>query len=232
MQRPSRRSRARQLAFVLNTWGGARRTAGRKPAVPGRVSHARRPLLASRFPVHVSLKLVESLPSLRTPDLRRLVEGSLRCVKARGSLRVTHYSIQKRHLHLVIEAIDAAALSRGVQGLSISLAKRINRSLGRSGRVFADRYFARILRTPRETRNCLCYVLNNCRRHDAQRRRTRAEGWIDPCSSGDYFDGWRDVEVVACAGRDPPVSEPHGWLLRVGWRRHGLIWVDEVPGEP
>jgi hypothetical protein len=139
--------------------------------------------------------------------------------------------LQKRHVHLVVEAADAETLSRGIKGLCISLAKRLDRSLGRSGRVFADRYFARILRTPRQTRNCLCYLLNNCRRHDAQRRRTRPEGWIDPCSSGVFFDGWRDAPVVAVAGRDPPVSVAHGWLLRVGWRRHGLISVDEVPGE-
>ena len=26
-----------------------------------------------------------------------------------------------------------------------------------------------------------------------------------------------------------PVSEAKGWLLRVGWRRRGLVRVDEVP---
>ena len=232
MQKPSRNRRPRQLGLALpNTWGGARKNAGRKPVVPGRVPHVTREALASRFPVHVTLKLDQALPSLRSPGLCRIAEGSLRVVKRRGRLRVVHYSLQKRHVHLVVEASDAKALSNGVMGLSISLAKRLNKSLGRSGRVFEDRYFARILRTPRQTRNCLCYVINNCRRHDAQRRRTRPEGWIDPCSSGDSFDGWRDVEVVAVAGRDPPVSEAHGWLLKVGWRRHGLISVDEVPGE-
>ncbi len=218
------------MGLVFRTWGGARKGAGRKPLVPDRVPHVRRPALASRFPVHVTLKVDESLPSLRSPGVRQLIEGCVRAANARGRLRIVHYSIQKRHIHLMIEAADAVALSRGVKGLSISIARRLNKSLGRSGRVFVDRYFARILRTPRQTRNCLCYVINNCRRHDAQRRRTRERGWIDPCSSGAFFDGWRHSANVAPAGRDPPVSPAHSWLLRVGWKRHGLISTDEVPG--
>lgn len=187
--------------------------------------------MASRFPVHVSLKLIDSLPSLRSPSVRPLVESCLRGVKDRGSLRVVHYSIQKRHVHLIVEAIDAKTLSGGVKGLSISVAKRLNLTEGRSGRVFVDRYFARILRTPRQTRACLRYVLLNCRRHDAQRRRARDRGWLDPCSSGVFFDGWKEGPVRPPEGRAPPVSEARTWLLQAGWRRHGLIGLDDTPGE-
>ncbi len=230
MATPTTRRRPRQLGLVFRTWGGKRRGAGRKPVVPGRVSHGPRLALASRFPVHAILKVIESLPSLRSPALRKLIQTCLCELKARGSLRVVHYSIQKHHLHLIVEAADAAALSRGVKGLSIRLAKRINAALGQRGRVSSDRYFARILKTPRQTRACLCYVINNCRRHDAQRRQARDRGWIDPCSSGAFFDGWKDGPDRPPQGRAPPTSAPHTWLLRQGWKKHGLIAVDETPG--
>ena len=53
----------------------------------------------------------------------------------------------------------------------ISAARNINRELGertgdkQSDRVFADRYHARVLKTPRQVRNTIAYVLNNWRHH-------------------------------------------------------------------
>ena len=203
-RQPTTRQRGRQLGLTLPTWGGARRGAGRKPSRPGRVSHARRALLASRFPVHVTLKLDEALPSLRDSALLPVVEQGLRDSKERQGFRLVHYSIQDHHLHLVVEARDAQGLSRGMQGLGIRLAKRINRALGTRGRVFVDRYFAHILKTPRETRAALVYVINNVRRHALQRGERLARGWVDDRSSGRYLDGWRERVRPPAAGRGPP----------------------------
>ena len=50
------------------------------------------------------------------------------------------------------------------------------------------------MRTPRQVRNCLSYVLNNWRRHEEDRRSV-AKGWkVDPFSSGAYFSGWKELE--------------------------------------
>jgi len=128
---------------------------------------------------------------------------------------------------MIVEASDARSLSNGVRAVQIRLARRLNALLGRRGRFFAGRYHARPLKTPREVRIGLAYVLLNARRHAAQGGRSYADEWIDPCSSGAGFEGWKDV--------DP---EPGGlchkartWLLRVGWRRHRLLRVHEVPGD-
>ena len=72
-----------------------------------------------------------------------------------------HYSIQRDHLHLIVEAADTERLSRGMQGLLGSMAKRLNKLWSRMGRVVADRFHDRILKTPRQVRNALRYVLNN-----------------------------------------------------------------------
>ena len=136
--------------------------------------------------------------------------------------------MQSNHLHLICEAADKERLSRGMQGLAILVAKRLNGKLGRSGKLFAQRYRARILRTPTEVRNALVYVLHNSRRHDPSAPRD----WVDPYSSAGFFDGWR-VPHHDPSARDgpPPVAEAHTWLLTSGWRFRGLIAFDEIGRE-
>ena len=131
-----------------------------------------------------------------------------------------HFSLQRDHVHLLVEADGPLAFRRGVQGLAVRLAKAVNRRLGRRGRVWDSRYHSRLLRTPREVRNALVYVLNNWRKH------LRSVVGLDPASSARFFDGWRGVVPVAGA---IPVARARTWLVRVGWRRHGAIAVDESP---
>ena len=94
-----RKPRQREFGFV--NWGGKRRGAGRKPAGErAGVSHAKRPRLAPRFPVLVTLRLRRGLPSLRYHDTHDL----LRLAFAEGSseeFRVVEYSTQSNHVHLL-----------------------------------------------------------------------------------------------------------------------------------
>jgi hypothetical protein len=100
-----------------------------------------------------------------------------------------------------------------MQGLSVRVARAANGELGRKGRVFADRYHARALTTPRAVRFALRYVLLNVRKHEGRARDdagrgARAEGergvraderrgvravpfgFVDPCSSAPWFEGF------------------------------------------
>ena len=146
-----------------------------------------------------------------------------------------HYSLQGNHAHLVVEARNRAALGRGMMAIGARLARAINRVFGLSGRVFADRYHLRILKTPREVRAVLRYVLLNARRH-AQKLRKVVR--LDPASSARWFDGWRRHAPYAAAadcssGTNPraaPVARARTWLLATGWRRHGLLDPADVPG--
>lgn len=213
--------KSRQLDLTFRSWGGRRDNAGRKPG-PGRrsVQHRRRAPHEPRCPVHVTLRAASGLPTLRGDRafgaIRRAVAQA-----SRAGFRLVHFSVQRDHLHLLVEADQAPRLQRGIQGLAIRVAKAVNRALGRRGPVWGDRYHARLLRTPREVRNALVYVLSNVRKHIA-----RARG-LDPCSSAPFFDGWRGgVSRVAAAS---PVVRATTWLMRVGWRRRGLIDPEERP---
>jgi putative transposase len=211
----------KQLEFRTRTWGGRRDGAGRKPA-PGRraVPHRPRAPHDRHCPAHVTLRASSAVPSLRT-GRPFIVTRSALAAASTPKFRVLHFSVQADHLHLVVEADGPTEFERGVRGLAIRVAKAVNRVHGRHGRVWADRYHARLLRTPREVRNALVYVLNNFRKH------IRGSRGLDPCSSARWFDGWSDGRVETST-----LPRARTWLARVGWRRRGLIDVDECPRAP
>jgi len=149
-----------------------------------------------------------------------VIEQSFRAGGERFGFRLAEYSLQSNHVHLIAEASDGDALSRGIKGLLVRIARALNRLWDRKGSIFSDRYHAHQLRTPREVRAALVYVLQNARHHGL-----RLLG-IDPFSSGLRFDGW--IRRLATAP-DSSGTKARSWLLGIGWRRHGLIGLDEMP---
>lgn len=230
------RKRAVQL-----TLDHARRPMGRGGWRPGagrprgrKVSHGRRQRFAARFPIHITLRVVDGLPSLRHFGALRIIQRAITAGGQRDTFRVVQYAVIGNHIHLIVEAADAEALARGMQGLEVRLARRLNRYFERRGTFFAERYHSRVLRTPREARNALRYVLLNHRQHEARRGEQLARDWIDPFSSAYWFDGWLDPVRL----REPrqrellnlpcPVAPPTVWLLTTGWRRWGPLAFDDV----
>ncbi len=219
--------RLRQREFGFTNWGGKRRGAGSKPkGGKAGVSHAKRPKLAPRFPVHVTVKLTQGLPSLRTKAGLRVVRSALAEASARFEFRAVEYSVQTNHVHVIAESSDERMLTRAMRGLTVRIARALNKLWRRAGRIFADRYHARILKTPREVRNALVYVLMNARKHGVWNSRDAAE---DPYSSGRWFGGWKEGRASAASNAsEAPLeasfrSKARTWLLCVGWKHHGLI---------
>jgi REP element-mobilizing transposase RayT len=201
---PRAKPRVLQHEIDFRSWGGARPGAGRKrKSVRPCVSHRTRPTFASRFPLHVTTRLRDGLPSLRRDAERRVLERVFAAGGERLGFRLIHYSIQTNHLHLIVEASDRRALSRGMQGLLVRVVRALNSLWRRTGSVFSDRYHAHILRTPREVRRALAYVLHNARHHGIVSR------GIDPFTSGTAFDGWREGARAPTA-RAPAVGASLG----------------------
>jgi hypothetical protein len=147
-----------------------------------------------------------------------------------SGLDVVEFSVQSNHLRLIVEAPDRIALARAMQGLGISIARRLNRRLDRRGAVLADRYHARPLRTPTEVRRALVYVLQNHRKHGA----AGAVWLVDPCSSAPYFEGFKTrlsrwPHQPFAPPRQAPTAAARTWLLRTGWRKLGLLDRRERP---
>ena len=192
--------------------------------------------------MHVVLRIVGAVGSLR----RRLAYHAIReatiVAAQREDFRIVHVSLQRTHIHLLVEADHRRALSRGMQSFQISAAKHLNRMISkgkpgprRRGRVFSDRYHAEIIDSPRRARRALSYVLNNWRKH-AEDRDPRVGGWaFDWFSSGWSFPDWAELIDDPMFHPSPPTYEPlivrrpTTWLLRTGWKRHGLISYREIP---
>ncbi|MBV8761841.1 MAG: transposase [Deltaproteobacteria bacterium] len=238
-----RRGNHEQLAFDLRprTWGGKRAGAGRKPGRSSDARHRKRPAVRRYEVQHVVLRTRNDVPRLRRGKTYQAIARALRRTLGEHAFRVCHTSIQRNHLHFLIEAHDKAALSHGMRSLAIMAARAINRVLGRSGKVFAYRYHATAIASPRQMRNALSYVLNNWRRHDEDESSEAAHrAALDPYSTALAFRGWKQGMFAIPAGErlaggrlagyEPlPAATPETWLLRVGWERHGPISAYDVP---
>src|SRR5687767_10310871 len=155
-----------QLPFDLPQWGGKRSGSGRKPAgSKPQMKHERRPRVTGNEPMHVTMRIVRGLPSMRKKKTYRVVKSAIEIASKRQNFRVVQYSVQKDHLHLMIEADGNKLLARGIQSLTVRLARNLNKLFCRKGDVFTDRYHLRIIKTPREAHLALRYILNNVFRH-------------------------------------------------------------------
>lgn len=200
--------------------GGARANAGRSNRSGG-VSHGKRPYIKGANPVHVTWRLNGHSVNLRCGQVSEIFKLSAVGAKKFG-LRILHYSIQGNHLHLIVEASGNSDLSRGLRSFVIRFVKGIKRLVRFHGPLFAGRYHLHILKTPKEVKRAMAYVLQNFSKH-SQRI------WhVDEFSSAPHFGQWREL-----LGRPGPLLEhadgpktlprflsfPRSWLAREGWMR-------------
>jgi hypothetical protein len=173
------------------------------------------------------MKLCAGLPNIRHHSLVKQIFGALRGARQRFGTRLVHYSVQSNHLHLLVETEGKGALKRAMQGLGVRIAHALNKHLRRHGHVFADRYHSRALVTPLEVRHAIRYVLQNHLHHASGPRPHTPSAFLDPLSTAPYFDGF--TVKGNRLPEDAPVVPARTWLLRTGWRMHGLIAPDETP---
>jgi putative transposase len=236
------RARKRHVQQALFRCGGKRKGAGRKP-LHGRAgsSHKKRDKVKGEDVLHVVLRAVRDVGNLRRREVYKAVRAATMTSARREKFRITQVSIQHNHIHMLVEAENAEELASGMQGFQISAARHINTALRiggrrRRGSVFAGRYHVVVIRSPRQARHVLAYVLGNWRKHGEDRRGLPSTWLVDPFSSAISFAGWKELEGrapwKARAHYEPlVVKAPRSWLLRIGWKRHGAISVREVPGQ-
>jgi putative transposase len=244
MQSPrGKRERKRHVQQQLFRRGGKRRGAGRKPSGGrAREGHAAREEFKPYHPVHVVMRVVPEVRSLRRRKMYKAIREATITAAMRERFRIVHVSLQSSHVHMLVEAEHKAALSRGMQGFQISVARNINAALGegkrrRRGKVFADRYHVEVIRSPTQARHGIAYVLGNWRKHGEDREGLAKTWLVDPFSSAILFADWQELEGQPWMwkvreGYDPlVVFRPRTWLLAEGWKRGGgPISAREVPG--
>jgi hypothetical protein len=137
--------------------GGLLHRGGRPPGPNPRVHH-RTPEITGRGPHRIVLKVLPGL-AIDRAGVAREVEGTFRDGEELGRFRLDGYSLEDDHVHLRVHAKDADELGRAMKAITSRFARAMNRALGRSGKVFADRY--RILGAAKDgvkTLRCGCPV--------------------------------------------------------------------------
>ena len=223
-----KKGRAVQQWLEFRDKDGRRHRSGRPRSKHSGVPHTRRAEFSAKDPLHVTLRILEGLPSMRKRRALRAVlrsfAGGKLGVEGKAGFRLTHYSVLGNHIHLMVEADSREQLASAMCGLKIRLARALNKVWNRGGTVFKERYHDVVLDSPSRVRNALNYIIHNGRKHGI----AGLERWFDPCSSARWFDGFRDT--IPDTRWPPSLARAENWLLSKGWRRCGLLVM--VPPHP
>jgi len=216
----------KQLTFAQRPRkdGKPRKRPGRKPGARHGVPHEKRPKHARWNPLHITLRAVHGLASFRQQVIHLAFLEAFRTTR-RDDFRIVEFSVQTNHLHLVVEAEDNDALARGMKSFAVRANRLFNVASGRRrGQVWSGRYHRSDLKTPRQVRTALVYVLGNGRKHGV----VRSVGLvIDGASSAPWFQGWTISRVIREGPR--PTETPRTALLARLWQKHGKIDPTEAP---
>jgi REP element-mobilizing transposase RayT len=240
----SKKPRKRHIQQELFRRGGKRRRAGRKPKGARAGSrHQVRPTIKPNQALHIVMRVVREVGSMRRRELYKAMRDATITAALRERFRIVHVSIQRNHVHMLVEADNKLALARGMQGFQISAARNVNTVLGdrcrrRRGPVFADRYHLEVITSPTRAHRAIAYVLCNWRKHDEDQRGLASTWLVDPFSSGISFPGWKELEGTPWMWPmretyEPlVVRRPSSWLLREGWKLGGgPISARDVPSK-
>jgi putative transposase len=210
--------------------------------------------------LHVTLRVDwVAVGRLRSRDCYHAVRKAMQAMLVRTDFRIAQVSLERDHIHMLVEAAHDRALADGMRGFMISAARRLNVQAGdagtrarlvrtadgvrcigalragRRGSVSMGPYHAVLIRSPYQARNALRYVLNNYLKHDE----IEAGTWpVDYYSSGPTFRGWAEYATsqqpfpIHPEYQPLPVSPPRTWFLATGWRKAGPISLTDIPGRP
>src|SRR5882762_10511177 len=201
----SKRGRKRHVQQELFRRGGKRRGAGRKPkGARAGERHGRRPDFKACHPLHVVMRVMPAVGSLRRRSMYKAMRDASITAALRERFRIVHISLQRTHVHVIVEAEHKMALARGMQGFTISAARHINTMLGtargdgtqrrRRGKVFSDRYHAEVITSPTRAHRAIGDVLSNWRKHGEDRVGLPSTWLVDPFSSGLSFPDWQELK--------------------------------------
>ena len=187
--------------------GGLRPGCGRKRIHSQGVAHRRREKITARTALHINFKV---RASIRNKHCLNILKRAIRNSRSKG-LRVVHFSLQSNHVHLIVEATHNAILTKGIRSLTITFSKGIAR-----GQIQMERYHLHVLKTVRETKNALHYVLLNEQKHSGLKK-----AHVDDYSSLGTMRGLRELaqstKMTILLRKIQEINfldAPKGWMIR------------------
>ena len=150
--------KAKQLTLNIykGKHGGRRPNSGRKRIHSKGVSHEKREKVRFYTPLHINFKYKLTV---KNKEGLKALHRAIRNARTHG-LRIIHFSLQHNHVHLIVAATNNTTLTKGMRSLTITMAKTIDK-----GKIQIQRYHLHVLKTRREAKNAIHYVLFNERKH-------------------------------------------------------------------
>jgi REP element-mobilizing transposase RayT len=156
-----------ELNLFQGNRGGRRPGSGRKRIHSQGVSHLKRENVTKRTPQHINFKFS---CRIKNKECLKLLKRSIENAQKLG-LRVIHFSLQYNHIHLITEADNNQILTKGMRALTITFSKGLKK-----GKVQVERYHLHVLKTLRETKNAIHYVLFNDQKH-CLKKHSKVDGY-------------------------------------------------------
>lgn len=196
-----------KLNIYKGVRGGRRPGSGRKRIHSQGVSHRIREQITLNRPLHVNFKVKTSI---RNKACLKVLKRAIKNASSHG-LRILHFSLESNHVHLILEAFDNSILTRGMRSLTITFSKGV-----RKGRIQLERYHLHVLKTLRETKNAIHYVLFNHQKHTGLKR-----AYITPHSSLGFITDLKELARTASMmitlrkiGEISFLDGPQSWMAK------------------
>jgi REP element-mobilizing transposase RayT len=196
-----------RLNLYCGKRGGVRPGAGRKRLHSKGVAHRVREKVTQKVGLHLNFKVRYQI---RNKICLKILKRSIQNARNHG-LKVLHFSLQSNHVHLIVEAINNEVLTRGMRSLTITFSKGVDK-----GRIQLERYHLHALRTLRETKNAVHYVLFNQQKHSGLKR-----AYMDEYSSLGLVQDLRalakEVKMTIIFKKIQEIQSldsAHGWMMK------------------
>jgi REP element-mobilizing transposase RayT len=98
---------------------------------------------------------------LRQPRLAEIIAAQLQNSGKNLGERVWCFVVMPNHVHVLVILTDRCSLPRLIRIWKGGSARKINRALKRTGRLWQPDYFDRLVRSPHHFESCLNYIRDN-----------------------------------------------------------------------
>lgn len=116
--------------------------------------------LVSGGTYHVTARINNKEHHIRRNLCKEMVLEILAKLQKEMGFKIEHFSLMNNHIHLIITTLDFE-LPKIMQRLLMTYAIRYNKRYNRTGHVWGDRYYSRILWTQEAVRKCFEYLNEN-----------------------------------------------------------------------
>ena len=199
-----------------------------------------------RFPVvglphHVTQRGNNRCPTFARPSDYAFFLDCLETAAVRHGCHVHAYVLMTNHVHLLVTPLAIGAIGRMMQSVGRRYVQVYNRSQGRTGTLWEDRYRATVIETERYLFACYRYIeLNPVRAGLAPQpgdyrwssHRANALGWLDPLVTP--HERFEALGADSTARRreyrgmfDTLIDEPTLGLIRGATKKNAALGSDQ-----